>query len=208
MLHVNDLKVDKRGATICHVPQLVARRGERIAVIGPNGSGKTTLLRVIGGLQTEFSGRCAAKTPMRRRIYVHQSPYLFRGSVLANTMYGLSSRRQSRRRKMEIAKQWLDTLGVAELANREGRTLSGGERRRVALARAFATGADLLLLDEPLADLDETGIELVGRAISAAADATILITSPVPLAGEIDARVHQLESPRGGSGKRQRLSTE
>jgi len=195
MLQIKNLKVDKGSDTICHVPQLEARRGERVAVVGRNGSGKTTLLRVISGLQKEFAGHCVADTPRHRRVFVHQAPYMFRGSVLFNTLYGLSSRRQPRQRRIDIAKQWLDTLGVGELANREGRTLSGGEQRRVALARAFATGADLLLLDEPLADLDEAGIELVGRAISAASDATILITSPVPLPGDVNARIHKLDAP-------------
>jgi ABC-type nitrate/sulfonate/bicarbonate transport system ATPase subunit len=181
MLRIRDLRLGKAGKTICHVPELEVRRGERIAVVGPNGSGKTTLLRVVGGLERQFTGECRVDVPSRERVYVHQSPHLFRGSVLSNAKYGLAARHLPRRKQVSTAREWLRTLGVEHLVHRQCASLSGGERRRVALARAFATEPEILLLDEPLADLDQEGIDIVCRAISASSIWTVLIASPVPL---------------------------
>lgn len=181
MLHIRDLKVIKASKTICCVPKLDIQRGENAAVIGPNGTGKTTLMRVVGGLESEFSGKCQADVPFRSRVYVHQSPYLFRGSVLFNAMYGMAAHNVPRPVRISTAREWLDKLGIGHLAERPCSHLSGGEQRRVALARAFATQAKILLLDEPLAELDQEGIDIVCRAISADRHSTILLTSPTPL---------------------------
>lgn len=181
MLRIRDLRLDKAGKTICHVPELEVGRGERIAVVGPNGSGKTTLLRVIGGLERQFTGECRVDVPSRQRVYVHQAPHLFRGSVLCNAKYGLAARHLPRGKQTSVAREWLRTLGVEHLVQRKCARLSGGERRRVALARAFALQPQVLLLDEPFADLDQEGIDIVCRAISASSSCTVLIASPVPL---------------------------
>ena len=181
MLSIRNLKVEKAGKTICHVPELDVARGDRVAVIGANGSGKTTLLRAIGGLEGEFSGECRVDVPPRKRVFLHQSPVLLRGSVLFNAAYGLAARKVSRRQRTATARQWLGTLGVEHLLHRHCANLSGSERRRVALARVFAVAADVLLLDEPLADLDPEGIDIVCRTLSIVSSSTILITSPVPL---------------------------
>ncbi len=183
MIQICDLIVEKGGRTICHVEQFAAARGEQVAVLGSNGSGKTTLLRVLAGLEHDFTGRCEVDVPVGSRVYVHQAPYLFRGSALFNAAYGLAAQGVAKRERQVVAKKWLDDLGVGSLANRQCSSLSGGEQRRVALARAFATKADLLLLDEPLADLDPKGIEFVNRALAAVEDSTVLISSPVPLHG-------------------------
>ncbi len=188
MLRIQNLQVEKADKTICHVPELDVARGERLAVIGPNGSGKTTLLRVASGLEREFTGLCHIGAPTRSRVFVHQAPYLFRGSVLFNTTYGLAARGIARRQQISIAREWLAALGVEHLVGRQCSTLSGGERRRVALARAFALEADLLLLDEPFADLDEDGIAVVCRAIATVSRSTILIASPVALPVELNVR--------------------
>ncbi len=192
MLRIRNLKVEKAGKTICHVPELDVAHGDRVAVIGANGSGKTTLLRVVAGLAADITGECRVDVPPRRRVFVHQAPVLFRGSVLFNAAYGLAARNVPRRERTATARQWLGTLGVDHLHNRHCAHLSGGERRRVALARAFATGADVLLLDEPLADLDPEGIDAVCRALSMASSSTILITSPVPLPEGLEVRSHRM----------------
>ena len=87
MLQIRNLRVERGGQTICELPELRVEGGERVCVVGPNGSGKTTLLRVVGGLDREFHGECRADVPFRDRVYLHQSPYLFRGSVLANVLF-------------------------------------------------------------------------------------------------------------------------
>ena len=194
MLQIRDLQVDKAGQTVCSVPELEVGRGERVAVIGSNGCGKTTLLRVVAGLEREFTGRCQVDAAPRDRVYLHQSPYLFRGSVLFNASYGLAARHVPRRERLATAREWLGTMGVERLVHRRCRHLSGGERRRVALARALAIPADLLLLDEPFADLDEPGIDLVCRALSALPRATILIASPVPLPDALSVRSFRIGS--------------
>lgn len=193
MLRVRDLRVIKAGKTICSVPELDVEAGEHVAVIGPNASGKTTFLRVISGLENDFTGECQIDVPKGQRIYVHQSPHLFRGSILFNTKYGLAARRVPAQKQTSTARQWLTTFGVGHLDRCRSEHLSGGERRRVALARAFAVQPDLLILDEPLADLDSAGISLVCRVIDTTSRSTILISSPVPLPKELPIRSYFLE---------------
>jgi tungstate transport system ATP-binding protein len=181
MLQIRDLKVEKTGKVICQVDELDVARGEHLAVIGGNGSGKSTLLRIIAGLEQKFSGTCDADVAVGSRVFVHQAPYLFRGTALFNAAYGLAARGIARQRRNAEAQRWLDELGVGHLSDRQCVSLSGGEQRRVALARAFATQADILLLDEPLADLDSEGIEFVYRALALSSRSTVLVSSPVPL---------------------------
>ena len=195
MLQIRNLRVERGGNTICQVPSLEVKRGERVAVVGANGSGKTTLLRVLGGLECEFSGELTVDVGMRDRVYLHQAPYLFRGSVLANVMLGSSARPLLRRHRIAESRGWLDRFGVAHLADRQSAHLSGGEQRRIALARAFATGAELLLLDEPFADLDQAGIDCVCEAMAALPERTLLISSPGPFPGVPAARVARLDRP-------------
>jgi ABC-type nitrate/sulfonate/bicarbonate transport system ATPase subunit len=180
---------------ICHVPELDVAPGERIAIVGPNGSGKTTLLRVFAGLEQDTRGECHVASPLRHRVYVHQTPYLFQGSVACNAGYGLAARKVARNERISKVAYWLNAFGVDHLAERRCDRLSAGERRRVALARAFAVRAELLLLDEPLAELDEAGVEIVCRAIAAEAAATIVIASPVPLPAALPARSYHLSLP-------------
>ena len=196
MLQIRNLRVEKAGKTICRVPKLDVTRGEQVGVIGPNGSGKTTLLRVVSGLESKCRGECRADVPPLDRVYVHQAPYLFRGTVLFNTLYGLAARQVPRRERLSLAQQWLNTLGIRHLAQRRSTSLSGGERRRVALARAFAIQPAILLLDEPFADLDQEGIELVCGALATAANSTVLIASPIPLPESLKVRSLCLEQNR------------
>ena len=188
MVRIHNLKVDKAGRTICEIPDLKVERGQRVAVVGPNGSGKTTLLRVIGALETEYSGECRIKASSRNRVYVHQSPCLFEGSVLFNVTYGLAARGMHRRDRIGVARQWLERLGVAHLEKRPSSNLSGGERRRVALARALAVRPEVLLIDEPFSDLDIEGVKEVYDAISTLEQSTILIASPVALLDSLQSR--------------------
>ena len=189
MLRIENLAVEKAGRTVCFVPHLEVQRGERINVVGPNGCGKSTLLRVLSGLENEFNGECNVDVPIRNRVFVHQSPFLFRGSVLSNVMYGLRARQLPRQQQRSSAQHWLKVFGVAHLENRSSDKLSGGERRRVALARAFAVEPDLLLLDEPFSDLDSDGVELVSKAIDEGNNRTILVSSPTPLSDALTDRI-------------------
>jgi len=187
MIAIKNLRVRKNGSSICRVAELAIRPGEHVAVVGSNGSGKTTLLRVVAGLEWDYQGTCEVGTSRKGRIYAHQAPYLFRGTVLDNTMYGLRAHGRPHTQARQEALGWLEKLGIGQLADRQTGGLSGGERRKIALARAIAPRPQLLLLDEPLAELDEAAADDVMNALSQLQETTILIASPTALTKTITA---------------------
>jgi len=144
--------------------------GERVGVRGPNGSGKTTLLRVLAGLLKPAEGTVEAP---RRTVLVHQQPYFFRGTARENVAYALKLNRRPARE----AGEWLDRLGAGAFADRPASTLSEGERRRGAIARALAARPEALLLDEPFAGLDAEGLATVTAALRAF-EGTLVIAAP------------------------------
>ncbi|MET9322354.1 ABC transporter permease [Streptomyces sp. NPDC003038] len=154
-------------ATVTGFNQLTldAEPGTTIAVVGENGAGKTTLLRALLGLTPRAHAELrlgdtdvTALPPHQRQVaWVPQDGALFPHlSAVANTAYGLRARRVPRAEARREAHAWLDRLGVGHLAHRKPAQLSGGQAQRVALARALAARPRLLLLDEPLAALDQT----------------------------------------------------
>ena len=142
------------------------------ALTGINGAGKSTLLRILAGLepahcaQLSFMGQTMPLTPyppaLRAAIvYVHQHPAMFATSVTDNIGYGLRARGvalDDRRQQVEAAMAW---AGVSHLRECKTQTLSGGEKQRIALARASILKPKLLLLDEPSANLDGAAREQV-----------------------------------------------
>ncbi|MFD6910670.1 ABC transporter permease [Streptomyces virginiae] len=144
---------------------LDAEPGTTIAVVGENGAGKTTLLRALLGLTPRAHAELrlgdtdvTALPPHERQVaWVPQDGALFPHlTAVANTAYGLRARGVPRAQARSEALAWLDRLGVLHLADRRPAQLSGGQAQRVALARALAARPRLLLLDEPLAALDQT----------------------------------------------------
>ncbi|MFJ7326765.1 ABC transporter permease [Streptomyces cyaneofuscatus] len=144
---------------------LDAAPGTTLAVVGPNGAGKTTLLRALLGLTPRAHAELrlgdsdvTALPPHHRGVaWVPQDGALFPHlSALSNTAYGLRTHGVPRAEARREAQSWLDRLGVGHLAHRKPGQLSGGQAQRVALARALAARPRLLLLDEPLAALDQT----------------------------------------------------
>jgi ABC-type multidrug transport system ATPase subunit len=148
--------------------------GERLCLVGPNGAGKTTLLRVLAGLLEPTGGSVSGRLPRGAVVLVHQRPHLFRGTALHNVV--VAARLGGRRGAEPLA--FLDRLGVGPVAGRDVRGLSGGERRRVAIARALARGPAMLLLDEPLAELDPSAVARVATAV-AEFRGTVVTTSPL-----------------------------
>jgi ABC-type Fe3+/spermidine/putrescine transport system ATPase subunit len=161
------------------------RQGEFFALLGPSGCGKTTTLRVIAGLETPDAGRVhfdgadvTALPPERRNAaMVFQSYALFpHMNVFENVAFGLRARRMAR---AEIAPRVAEALGYVQLAGYEKRRvteLSGGQQQRVALARALAVHPSILLLDEPLSNLDAE-LRHATRAQIAALQARLGITA-------------------------------
>jgi tungstate transport system ATP-binding protein len=144
---------------------LRVERGEIFALIGPSGSGKSTLLRILDLLDTPASGRIyfdgsdvtsgrGRFLARRRMAMVLQKPVVFSTSVYDNIACGLRWRGEPKDRIRGKVNSLLEILKFTDLKNRQARTLSGGEAQRVAIARAVAIEPEVLLLDEPTANLD------------------------------------------------------
>ena len=136
-------------------------RGELTSIIGPSGCGKTTTLKIIAGLVEATSGLVEVNgTPVSEpgpdRAFVFQDFALMPwASVLRNAAFGLELRGMARREREEIAREYVDKVGLSGFADAYPHQLSGGMRQRVGLARALAVDADILLMDEPFASVDE-----------------------------------------------------
>ena len=155
------------GENFClKVQQLDIDRGKVYVVSGPNGAGKSTFLRILALLiepqqgSLFFSGQPVAPSAskqlsLRRKItLVEQSPYLFPGNVFSNLAFGLKIRRVNRAEQKRRIAETLSIVGLADFSQRQIKELSGGEVQRIALARALVLNPEVLLLDEPTANID------------------------------------------------------
>ena len=178
-IQIQNLRVHRKEKCICQLDKLTISKGERISVQGLNGSGKSTLLRVISGLESNYNGEVSIPDSFQPIGFVQQNPFLFRGTVLSNLMYG--TRGRSLPKVSELANTIADKLDIADLLERRASNLSGGERRRIALARTMILSPSLLLLDEPFADMDQRGLDATCQYLNSLHDTTILIATPNPL---------------------------
>ena len=190
LVTLRDVRLRHAGGFTLDVPALDVRAAEVLAVIGPNGSGKSTLLRVIGLLERPESGEVLVGgrvvdardglAERRRMATVFQDPLLADTTVAANVALGLGFRGIRGAVADGRALHWLERFGVAALAERQARTLSGGEAQRVALARALVLRPEVLLLDEPFASLDAPSrsalIADLGAVLRQERVATVLVT--------------------------------
>lgn len=157
---------------------MAVNKGEAFALIGPTGAGKTTLLRLIGLLEASTSGRIyfdginvtkSGRTGLevrRRMAFVLQKPVVFNTSIYDNIAYGLKWRGENRGDIKQKVNSVLEVIGLSAYRDRNAKTLSGGEAQRVAIARAIAVEPEVLLLDEPTANLDPTSTSRIEELIT------------------------------------------
>ncbi len=162
---LQDVDVKFGDRHVLAISSLAIRPGSITAVMGPNGAGKTTLLKVLAGLMDPAHGSLAYRgaqiTPenvalLRHKVcLVHQAPLLFDMTVFENVAFGLKARRVPKADIQRAVMQALTVVGCLDLMKRRARELSGGEVKRVAIARTLALNPEVLLLDEPLANVDQ-----------------------------------------------------
>lgn len=160
---------------VLQIENLEIQAGEILGLVGPSGAGKSTLLRLLNFLesptggrilfhQTEFTPGAGMPLELRRKVtMVFQRPMLLNQSVEANVNFGLQLRGRRHTRAEVVAA--LEEVGLANMASAKARTLSGGEAQRVALARAIVLQPEVLLLDEPTANLDPYNVGLIENIV-------------------------------------------
>jgi tungstate transport system ATP-binding protein len=174
MLYEIDALTRVHGArTVLDIPALAIRSGRIYSLIGPNGAGKSTLLHLLAFLDSPTSGVIKFRStpvkyieksllPLRRQVVlVDQYPILFTGSVWENLEFGLKVRKIETKRRRPLIEEALELVGMQDFFHAEAHTLSGGETKRVALARALVVQPDVLLCDEPTANVDVENLGII-----------------------------------------------
>ena len=174
LYYLREVRKSHKSAFSLVIRELAIEHGEVLGLLGPTGAGKSTLLRLLAGLETVDGGELrfenrqmsAYEFPLttRRRItMVHQRPLLLTGTGRLNVEYGLRLRKiRGIEQRVEAV---LDRLGLTQVASQPAQTLSGGQVQLIALARAIVVEPDVLLLDEPTANLDPAHVALVEQTI-------------------------------------------
>jgi tungstate transport system ATP-binding protein len=169
------------GNTIIDDIWLSLRAGPCTVILGPNGAGKSVLLRLCHGLLQPTGGeiRWSGPQPRARQAMVFQRPVMLRRSTHANIVYALKRAGVPRAKRTPRADEALAMVGLAALADRPARVLSGGEQQRVALARAWALRPEVLFLDEPTASLDPAATRSIEEIIATirASGAKVVMTT-------------------------------
>lgn len=187
-LQLDRLIFDVGGTPIINGISAKIEAGPRTIILGPNGAGKSVLMRLCHGLLEPTAGHVVwhgatnggkSVDIRRRQAMVFQRPVMLRRSALANVIYGLQLAGKSPRECELRAMDVLEAVGLEKQAHRPARVLSGGEQQRLAMARAWALGPDVLFLDEPTANLDPAStheIESIVNAIHASGTKIIMTT--------------------------------
>lgn len=160
-------------------------KGEFLAIVGPSGCGKTTLLNMLGALDQQFEGSVSPSPDTLNIGYLFQSPRLMPWlTSLQNIQLVMQEDSE------HLAQEWLERVGVAERQNAYPAHMSGGQQRRVALARALIRQPDLLLLDEPFISLDQpTADRLRQLTLELSSVTTVLVTHDLREALQLADRI-------------------
>jgi len=183
-LRLDEVSFAAGGRTIIERIALDIEAGASTIILGANGAGKSVLMRLMHGLLVPTSGRIGWNAPeqpgaLRKQAMVFQRPVLLRRSAQANVAYALKVAGVAEPQRSALVREALESVGLAHLAHRPARVLSGGEQQRLALARAWALHPEVLFLDEPTASLDPSAtreIETVIRAFDAAGTKIVMAT--------------------------------
>lgn len=177
---LQNVEVRYGARTVLSIDSLAFRSGAITAVMGPNGSGKTTLLKILAGLLDPSHGTVTyegeALRPehlarLRQKVcLVHQVPLLFNTTVLGNIAFGLKARGVPRSDIQRRVSQVSTLARCLDLLKRRARELSGGEEKRVAIARALVLDSEVLLLDEPFANVDQTTAKALEEVLRASGE--------------------------------------
>ncbi len=177
-LEAKKLEKSYRGRKIVRGISVQVKQGEVVGLLGPNGAGKTTTFYMVVGLVKPDQGRVLldgadiTKMPMYQRAkngigYLPQEPSIFRKMTVAeNLMAILETMNLSSAERKERRDNLLEELGISHLADSMAFTLSGGERRRVEIARALTLSPKFILLDEPFAGIDPLAVQDIQGIIS------------------------------------------
>ncbi|WP_456320447.1 ABC transporter ATP-binding protein [Shewanella donghaensis] len=168
----NNIQIKFKQRELFHFDELVFSEGDIIYLQGDNGSGKSTLMKLLAGIvkpssgKVDFSGFEPAKwwqpsTLFGKAIYLHQHAYLFDGNVDYNLRYALPKGKYSAAEQRARIQQAIEMAQLGSLLKSNATDLSGGERQRLALARAWITQPKLLMLDEPISNMDKQSQKLV-----------------------------------------------
>jgi tungstate transport system ATP-binding protein len=183
-LRLSEVSFAAGGRAIIDCISLEIEAGQSTIILGANGAGKSVLMRLMHGLLEPTSGRVEwsaqeARGAPRKQAMVFQRPVMLRRSARANVAYALKMGGVAEGQRAPLVREALEGVGLAHLAHRPARVLSGGEQQRLALARAWALHPEVLFLDEPTASLDPSAtreIEAVIRAFDAAGTKIVMAT--------------------------------
>jgi sulfonate transport system ATP-binding protein len=201
-MRVRDLTISYGKEPVLEGASIEVGHGEFVSLVGPSGSGKSSLLRAVIGLQQPLAGTVeAGNAPSEIGILFQDDALLPWKTARDNVALGLTFNGMDRRPALVQGDSWLDKLGLAGFGDRFPRHLSGGQRKRVAIAQVLAMRPKLLLLDEPFASLDAIVrariIQDVAELVERERISVLLVTHDLEEAISLSDRVYLLsQGPR------------